>query len=494
MELHDFTVALQQAFAPRLLNVLGAVCVLIVGWLVAAFARTIVRRGLGSLRLDERLGRSVGSAVTLERTVAAAVFWMIMLLTIVGLFDVLDLVNVSTTVQTIVTQVLGYLPRLLAAGLLLLVAWILATAARAAALKLMHTTALDRRLAMGANVEPLSAHAAGALFWLVLLLFVPAVVGSLGIAGLVGPLENLTTQLLDVLPELIAALLIAGIGWLVARILRGLVANALSALGLDRHARLPGSDRADSLSQAVGTVVYALVLVAAITAALEALNIKAISVPASAMLAQFFTAIPLIAAAAVILLIAWILARVISTLVARISAAAGIDGLPERLGFAPIQREAARPSRLLGSLTLFFIMLFAATEAASRLSLTRLADLLISFLRFASDVLLGAIILIIGWWLAGLAYAAIRQSSDRYGVLLAQIARIAIVGLVLGMGLRAMGFANDIVNLGFGLTLGAVAGAVALAFGLGGRDAAARLLERWRLQSEQHGDERKTAG
>jgi hypothetical protein len=59
------------------------------------------------------------------------------------------------------------------------------------------------------------------------------------------------------------------------------------------------------------------------------------------------------------------------------------------------------------------------------------------------------------------------------------LVRALIIGLVLAMGLRAMGIADSIVNLAFGLTLGAVAVAFALSFGLGGREAAGRLLEHW---------------
>ncbi|MCC7216995.1 MAG: hypothetical protein IT517_09510, partial [Burkholderiales bacterium] len=56
---------------------------------------------------------------------------------------------------------------------------------------------------------------------------------------------------------------------------------------------------------------------------------------------------------------------------------------------------------------------------------------------------------------------------------------VLIIGLVLAMGLRSMGVADSIVNLAFGLTLGAVAIAVALSFGLGGREAAGKLMEHW---------------
>ncbi len=59
------------------------------------------------------------------------------------------------------------------------------------------------------------------------------------------------------------------------------------------------------------------------------------------------------------------------------------------------------------------------------------------------------------------------------------MARVAILALVIAMGLRAMGIADDIVNLAFGLTLGAAAVAAALSFGLGGREAAGRQMEYW---------------
>lgn len=58
------------------------------------------------------------------------------------------------------------------------------------------------------------------------------------------------------------------------------------------------------------------------------------------------------------------------------------------------------------------------------------------------------------------------------------------MGLVLAMGLKAMGIADSIVNLAFGLTLGSVAVAFALSFGLGGREAAARLLRRIQDKAE----------
>ena len=62
---------------------------------------------------------------------------------------------------------------------------------------------------------------------------------------------------------------------------------------------------------------------------------------------------------------------------------------------------------------------------------------------------------------------------------MANIARIAILGLVLAMGLKSMGLADNIVNMAFGFTIGSVAVAAALAFGLGGKDAAKEIADHW---------------
>jgi hypothetical protein len=95
------------------------------------------------------------------------------------------------------------------------------------------------------------------------------------------------------------------------------------------------------------------------------------------------------------------------------------------------------------------------------------------------ESLLGGAILVIGFWLANLVYEAIDKASGERTTGLARIARLAILGLVIAMGLGAMGIADDIVNLAFGLTLGAIAVAFALSFGLGGREAAGRQMEHW---------------
>lgn len=98
------------------------------------------------------------------------------------------------------------------------------------------------------------------------------------------------------------------------------------------------------------------------------------------------------------------------------------------------------------------------------------------FIHFGANILLGAVIFMVGFWLANLVANVIGRGEYNSSRWLANLVRILIMGLVVAMGLRAMGIADSIVNLAFGLTLGAVAVAFAIAFGLGGRQPAERVL------------------
>jgi hypothetical protein len=113
------------------------------------------------------------------------------------------------------------------------------------------------------------------------------------------------------------------------------------------------------------------------------------------------------------------------------------------------------------------------------LALRHLGDLIAQFLVFAGHIFLGLIIFAIGLYLANLASKTVLASGAAQAGLLAMAARLSIIVLAGAMALRQMGLANEIINLTFGLLLGAIAVAVAIAFGLGGRDIAARELAGW---------------
>lgn len=469
--------SLQGSLGVHIPQVLGALAIFIIGWFVAAIVKAATRKALGLLRLNERFSSATGQGVDIEGSVALALFWIVILLTLAAMFNALNLSMVSGSFAALTTQLFEYAPRVLGAVLLALLAWLVATLVRGLLQKLLDRTTLDEKLSEHANLSPISDSLSNALFWLVILLFVPAVLSTLQMEGLLLPLREMTAKALDILPNVVAALVIGGVGWVVATVLRNLVSNLLRSAGIDQIGNKAGLADTVQLSRLAGLLVFIVVFVPALIAALDALRIEAISGPATDMLAMLLDSVPRIIGAGLILIVTWLVASFATRLLASLLANVGLDSVPAKLG---MQHAFPRtpPSTLVGRIALVFAMLFATIEAGNQLGFHRFSDMISTFVEFGGDVLLGSVILVIGFMLANIAYEAISRASGERHVL-AKVARLAILGIVLAMGLRAMGIADDIVNLAFGLTLGAVAVAVALAFGLGGREAAGRLASRW---------------
>ena len=479
MDLTIFMESLQSTLGQHLPAIFGALAILAIGWLAAVTARAAVRKLLSMARLNGRIAESTEQPIDLEGQVALGVFWVVLLVAAVAAFNVLDLQMLSQPFAALIDKLIGYLPRLLAGTLLAVLAWFIATVMRKLASKALAATTLDDRLSSGAGMEPMSQNLANVLFWLVILLFLPAVLSAYEVRGLLEPVQGMLVKALDMVPNIFAAFLIGFVGWLVARVLRALVTNLLGAAGLDQLGQKAGMAQTVSLSRLIGTLVFIFVFVPSLIAALDALELKAIAAPATDMLNQILSAVPNLLGAAAILAITYYVARFAADLLERLLAGIGFNTLPEKLGYAHAFDTGLTPARVVGRVALFFAMLFATVEAANRLGFGQVRDVVTLFIRFGGDVLLGGVILVAGFWLANIVYEAVNRASGEATGGLANIARVAILGLVIAMGLRAMGIADDIVNLAFGLTLGAVAVAVALSVGLGGREAAGRQMEYW---------------
>jgi len=479
----DFSVlatSLQTTLGGQLPAIFGALGIIAVGWLAAVILRAGTRRLLGLLKVDARIEESTGQKVAVESGIAAGVFWLIILVTLVAVFDSLHLNQISNPFAQLVLQIVGYAPRLVAGTILVLIAWLVASVLQAIVNRALAATSLDDKLSKEAGMEPMSRTAANVLFWLVILLFVPSILAAYDLRGLLEPVQAMLSRLLDMVPNVFGAAVIGFVGWLVAKVLRGLVTNILAAAGADKMGSQIGLADAVKLSRLAGTIVFILVFVPTLIAALDALRVESISRPATEMLEKLLSAVPNIVAAALILVVTWYVAKFAADVLSRLLAGMGLDTLPEKLHLGNAFAGTLKPSGLVRGLALFFAMLFATVEAAHRLDFTQVRDLVSMFIKFGGEVLLGGTILVIGFWLANLAHNAIARASERQG--LARLARFAILGLVIAMGLRAMGIADDIVNLAFGLTFGSVAVAFALAFGLGGREAAGRQMEHWLSQ------------
>ena len=477
------------AYVPSLI---GALIILLVGWLVAAIVAAIVRAALRRTTWDEQLaswalGEERAKGIEAGAWVAKGVFYLIMLFVVVAFLEALGLTIVTQPLNMILITLSAYLPRVLGAGMLLLFAWLAASALRFLATKALSVANIDQRLSSKAGFEEEgirpSKALANALYWLVFLLFLPAVLDALGMQGLLGPVQGMVDNILGFLPNIFAAGLILVVGWFVARILRRFTVSLLAAIGADRLSEQVGLATVlgkQRLSGLLGLVVYILIFIPVVVAALNALALDAITEPATNMLNMFMEAIPAIFAAAVLIGIAYVLGRMVAGLITNLLTGMGFNSIMAWLGLAREPGEGrSTASQIVGYLVLVGIMLFASIEALRLLGFASVAELATAFTAFSGQVILGLFIFGLGLWLANLAAKTIRASGTAQAGLLAMASRVSILVLAGAMAVRQMGVANDIINTAFGLLLGAIAVAVALAFGLGGREIAARELEEW---------------
>ncbi len=487
MDMTTLLDSIQSTLGDNLPSILGALVILVLGWVVAVLVRAAVRRSLRFIQLNQRLQSTTGSPLNVENGVAAGAYYIVLLLALIAFFNVLNLHLVSGPLQSLVDQVFGYAPKLAAGGVLILIAWLLATMLRLLVSRALAATKLDEKLSTEAGMRPMSDSLGNVLYWLVILLFLPGILGALGLQGLLLPMQNMVDEILGLVPNVFAAVVIGLVGWFVARLLRDLVSNLLTATGVDRLGERAGLRQAMTVSKLVGLLVYIFVLVPALIAALDALKIEAISAPATDMLGMLMAAVPNILTATIILWLAWFIAGFVATLVTNLLESVGFNELPQKLGIGGLFSGGMTAVGFVGKVVVFFAMVFATVEAANRLGFLQVSDLVGNFIEFGGQVLLGVVIIAVGLWIAGLAHRAIRGLGGNSSAMYAGIARFAVLGLVFAMGLRAMGIADDIVNLAFGLTLGAIAVAAALSFGLGGREAAGKQMEHWlsRLRGER---------
>jgi hypothetical protein len=511
-------------FGTFLPDLLVALVILVVGWLIAFIVSKLVEGILHRTDLDNRLSRSLKGGqperLPIERWIALAVFWLIMLFVIVAFLNRLDLGTVSTPLNNMLDRFLAFLPNLVGALVLIIIAWVIATVLRLVITRVVGASGLARRITTNADI-PTDERASSnigetignVVYWLVFLLFLPAILDALDLQGILAPVQAMVNDILGILPNILGAALILVAGWLVARIIRQIVTNLLAGMGIDRIGRSTATTTAGAadtgvrLSNVIGMIVFVLILIPIIIAALNVLDIPAIANPAANMLTNFLNALPNIFAAFLLLAIAYFVARIIGQFIANLLASMGFNrwfswlSLPETASFRrpapgvtvsteprvePVGGEMVTtrtsPADIVGYIIMVAIILFAAMEAANLLGFDALATLISAFIVQAVNILFGLVIFAFGLFLANQAFRLVRDMNTPNSLVLATAARYAIIFFAAALALREMGIAASIVNLAFGLLLGAVAVALALAFGLGGREFAARTLENWRKE------------
>lgn len=386
--------------------------------------------------------------------------------------------------------------KVLAAIVILVVTWIIAKIVAWAFAKLTSKIpVLQKAGSDGDSIGKSLGSVAALLVWLFGLI---ALLDLFELSSVLTPIQGLLDGVMGFLPNLIGAVFVFIVGALVAKVVRQLVETALGAVPFDKwigsgsklsgqvdqtvgvdttadpydaQAARPGT--AAQIVKVIGLVLYAIIMIVVAIAALQILGINSISRPAELMLAMILAAIPKIIAAAILLGIGVVIARFAADILGQLIDGLGFDRALHSMDVLP-QGQSATP--IVTKVIQIGIVLFFAVMAAQMLEFPQITAFIAEVLELGGKVIFGGAIIAAGVVIASVLAKIVPGSAS-------QILKYATIVLFVAIGLKFMGLADSIINLGFGAVVVGGAAAAALAFGLGGREAAARQLERLQAES-----------
>jgi Mechanosensitive ion channel, conserved TM helix len=372
--------------------------------------------------------------------------------------------------------------------------------------------------------QPLTTTLGEVAYWFILVVTAIPVLEALKIGALAAPLSAAFATVAAYLPKVAAACVLFAVGYVLARVVKTLVSGVLDRVGLDKAMARLGFGRVtreQSLSGIFGAIAMAFVLLHFAISAVGRLDIKEISLPLGSMLDRIYVYMPKLLVAAVLMAIGVVVARVAGNVAARLLAAMGFNTLMVHIGLfkqlspeARAQEQSSRdlvqhrirgetpakdegtddllgshgtsgihtPADIAGVAVGAIVVLLFTRQVLGTLELGGLASLLDRLIAFLPNVVVALVLLGAGLWAGGWARRRIDEltkgSSDRLLAQLGTVAQVGIVAFSAMMSLEQLGVARQLIAIAFALLLGALCLAAALAFGLGGRDVAGKILQK----------------
>ncbi|GAA1413432.1 hypothetical protein AUR04nite_33900 [Glutamicibacter uratoxydans] len=370
------------------------------------------------------------------------------------------------------------LQKIVIALIILIITWLIARLVRWAAAKLVtRVKFLQKQGNDGQQIGQSLGKVAGLIVWLFGLV---AILQVFALSEVLAPVQGMLAAVMAFIPNLIGAGFIFFIGFVLANIVRQLLTTGLGAVDFTAlfHKLTPKDHAVDPQQahevqgktvQIIANVVFALILLVVAIAALQVLGIAAISQPAEQMLQMVFTAIPQVLIALALLAVGFLIAKFVGQLLESTLHAVGTDRVVDGWGVVP---EGQSASGIIAGIVKIAIVLFFGVMAATMLNFPAITHILNEILALGGKILFGAAIIAAGFVVANVIGRFLGETTA------SKIIRYTAIALFVAMGLKYMGIADSIINMAFGAVVIGAALAAALAFGLGGRDAAAKTLSK----------------
>lgn len=377
--------------------------------------------------------------------------------------------NLSNLLENFLLKVSSIFPGVIGAVLMLIIGWIIAKFIKKVSYKLLKKVNWDDKLMKKAKLDIDINKFISSLLYVVIMIYVLLIVlQKLGMTSVLEPLQNMMTSFLAFLPKILGAGIILFIGYLIAKFVSSLV--SLAGDFIDKLLHKINFKETDRLINVLEKLVFIIIIIPFAIAALNKIELKEVSDPVNHVLDQIIAIIPNVLGATAIIAIFVVGGRFLKTLIKGLLDSLEIDTLVEKMELSSVIGANTSLATILSNIVYFFLVFFGVITGIEMMNFTELTDVLNTVLTISGGILFGMIILVVGNLISSIAYKNLSKSEDNKFVAL--IVKYAILGLFLAMALTKMGFADDIVKLAFGLTLGAIAVVIALSYGLGGREAA----------------------
>ena len=365
----------------------------------------------------------------------------------------------------------------LQALLILAVAFIVAGIVKSLVIKLLAKEKIAKVLSkvdMDGRVATIQ-FIAKTVYLLVFLLFVPAIFSSLGLSVVTSPITNILHTIWGYVPNVVGAIIVLVVGSMVAKLVRQILVPVFNKINVNKIQEKAGIEvaNADKLSETLAYVVYYLILIPMIVMALDVLDISVISVPAKGILNTIFAFIPNILVGLVIIIIGCMIGKFVGQIVTRLIATAGLDAKLVKLLDADDQKFSL--SKFVGLVVNVIVVILFVVEGLNILQLEVLTGVGTVVIAYIPSVIIAVIIALVAFFAASVAEKALKNNGKKTFAIVAKVAIFTIAGFMI---LSQLGIAAEIVNTAFKLVLAAAAIAVALAFGLGGKEFAANTLKK----------------
>ena len=210
-------------------------------------------------------------------------------------------------------------------------------------------------------------------------------------------------------------------------------------------------------------------------------------VPVREMLTRVMAYLPVLVGALVILIVGWLVAKAIQRIVDWLLKALHFETLAQKAGVSEAMRKGdlkMSVSQIVSGLVYWLIIIMVLVMVVNALGMPKASDILERLFAYIPRVIAALFVLVVALFLAAFVSGIVRTAAANAKLphpgLLAGISRWAIIIFAVTISLAQLGIAPALVTTSFNILLGGAVLALALAFGLGGKDAAARYLEELR--------------